>query len=713
MKESHPFGRRIREKRLGLLAADPSFSLRRLAARLGIQPSYLSRLERGAPPSLSEDHILALAAELDEPADELLALAGKLAADVRQAVLARPGAFAALVRELAPLPDAAIDQCRQAGTLAASFLETQRLARVGSFYRDLVTGRDFWSEEFRRIFKLPPGEPTPTFDAFLDLVHPEDREIVRRIRGKLLAGVGPLRYNYRFRRSDGLWRHAKAVSRAERDASGRVAGYHGTVQDVTAERQALENLRSIARFPEDNPHPVLRIGRNGLLAYANKACAPLLDALNMAVGAPAPAVLADAGDLARKTGAPQEVDLPVGEARYAFIMNPHAASDEVNGYGYDVGRERRDWDAQRLRVSRFRQLFDDARLGLFRSTLGGRILWVSQATAGLFGYASPEAMLDDLGHDASKVFAEPDKRPALLEQLRRDSGPHRVEIVYRRRDGTPFIGRLCARLLEQDGEWILEGFLEDITAYKRALEAVAAREERLKTHLRNFPLPTLTFALRDRELVLLEANKAAEALFRGRIGTCLEAPAGAIFDEAPDVYLSLWSALEARRTSRKRLAFRPPGAIEPGIFDMTFVFAAPDTVMLHAEDVTDLERAREDVRRTVEQLRAILDHVPYAASLVGSDGRTLFLNKAFVDIVGYSLEEIPEAADWLAKAYPDPQLRARIAADWEQTLGKTGSRIYPVRCGDGITRRMDFTAVPLPDGKMLLTMRLADEEPPA
>ena len=42
------FGERIRTRRLARLAGDASFTLRRLAARLGIQPSYLSRLERGA-----------------------------------------------------------------------------------------------------------------------------------------------------------------------------------------------------------------------------------------------------------------------------------------------------------------------------------------------------------------------------------------------------------------------------------------------------------------------------------------------------------------------------------------------------------------------------------------------------------------------------------------------------------------------------------------
>ncbi len=593
--EPHAFGRHIREKRLARLADNPAFSLRRLAARLGIQASYLSRLERGAPPSLSEAHIVALAGELGESPEILLALAGKLPTDVRDAVLAKPDVFAPLIRELAALPDAELRSWRDARFWCASFAESQRLARVGNFSRDLTTGQDFWSEEFFRIFGLPPDGPEPTYEGVLALIHPDDRPLVADVRQRLLAGQGPLRYAYRFRRGDGLWRHAKAVARAATDAAGRVVRVHGTVQDVTAERQALDNLRSMARFPEDNPHPVLRIGRDGTLAYANPASAALLDGLGLGLGASVPEPLAAVVARATASRENQRITLPLANAVMELTCCPLAGGAGVNCYGRDV---------------------------------------------------TPP------------------------------TGPT-----------PPGRGRPDARATG------------------------VTDEERLKTHLRNFPLPTLTFVLRDRELVLIDANKAAEALFRGRIGSCHEAPAGAIFDESPDVYLTLWSAFEARRTERKRLRFRPPGTSEPGLFDMTFVFAAPDTVMLHAEDVTELVRARENARQTLAQLRAILDHVPYAASLVGTDGSTLFLNKAFTNLVGYTEADVPDAEAWMRRAYPDPDLRASVAADWAGALGRPSQRVYPVRCGDGRTRLLDFTVVPLPDGRMLLTMRETGESP--
>jgi transcriptional regulator with XRE-family HTH domain len=98
----------IRGKRETKRVADRSFSLRQVAQRIGIQPAYLSKIERGdfAPPS--EEKICALAAELGEDSDVLLAMAGKVSKDLQAVIRARPRLFADLIRQLKDLPDDAI-----------------------------------------------------------------------------------------------------------------------------------------------------------------------------------------------------------------------------------------------------------------------------------------------------------------------------------------------------------------------------------------------------------------------------------------------------------------------------------------------------------------------------------------------------------------------------------------------------------------------------
>ena len=102
------FGEYIRERREALKAKDRRFSVRQVAQRIGVEPAYLSKIERGdvAPPS--EAKIRALADELNEDADVLLAMAGKVSSDLLEIIRKRPRLFAELIRELKSMPDHAI-----------------------------------------------------------------------------------------------------------------------------------------------------------------------------------------------------------------------------------------------------------------------------------------------------------------------------------------------------------------------------------------------------------------------------------------------------------------------------------------------------------------------------------------------------------------------------------------------------------------------------
>jgi transcriptional regulator with XRE-family HTH domain len=102
------FGDYIRQQREAKRAEDAAFSVRQLAARVGIEPSYLSKIERGEQPPPSEATIAAIARELDEDKDILLALAGKVSTDLQDAIRKRPKLFAQLIRELRKMPDHAV-----------------------------------------------------------------------------------------------------------------------------------------------------------------------------------------------------------------------------------------------------------------------------------------------------------------------------------------------------------------------------------------------------------------------------------------------------------------------------------------------------------------------------------------------------------------------------------------------------------------------------
>ena len=87
---------------------DKSFSLRQVAQRIGLEPSYLSKLERGQQTYLSDEKITALASELNEDPDVLLALNGKISNDIKEIIRKRPQLFAQLIREMKNVSDDAV-----------------------------------------------------------------------------------------------------------------------------------------------------------------------------------------------------------------------------------------------------------------------------------------------------------------------------------------------------------------------------------------------------------------------------------------------------------------------------------------------------------------------------------------------------------------------------------------------------------------------------
>ena len=102
------FGDYVRKRREALRETDEAFSVRQVARRIGVEPSFLSKVERDEVPPPSEAKVVALARELGEDPDVLLALAGKVSSDLQQAIRKRPELFASLIRQLKNQPDHAV-----------------------------------------------------------------------------------------------------------------------------------------------------------------------------------------------------------------------------------------------------------------------------------------------------------------------------------------------------------------------------------------------------------------------------------------------------------------------------------------------------------------------------------------------------------------------------------------------------------------------------
>ena len=126
-----------------------------------------------------------------------------------------------------------------------SLNEAQRIAHVGSWTLDLKSDTLTWSDEIFRLFEIDRDKFGATYEAFLNAIHPEDRDAVNRAYTESLANRMPYEITHRLLLSDGRikWVHERCTS--DFDAAGKPLRSVGTVQDVTAAKRAeLEILKT-------------------------------------------------------------------------------------------------------------------------------------------------------------------------------------------------------------------------------------------------------------------------------------------------------------------------------------------------------------------------------------------------------------------------------------------------------------------------------------
>jgi PAS domain S-box-containing protein len=148
----------------------------------------------------------------------------------------------------------------------------------------------------------------------------------------------------------------------------------------------------------------------------------------------------------------------------------------------DITERRQAEDAIKTGEERYRRMFEDIILGIFQSTPDGRIVNVNPAFSDMFGYASPEQLVQELRDDAYRLYAHPEDRSKLIRRILASDEPVAAEVNFCQRDGSTFIGNFhCWKVMDPaHGDLYLEGFVEDITERKRAEHSLQESHRRLQ-----------------------------------------------------------------------------------------------------------------------------------------------------------------------------------------------------------------------------------------
>ncbi len=123
-------------------------------------------------------------------------------------------------------------------------IQSQEVAHLGSWQLDRTTNVLIWSDEVYRIFGLHPKEFTLNYEAFLEAVHPEDRDLVGDAYShSLLEGIDSYDVEYRvIRKNSGEIRYVHERCQHYRDINGSVIRSVGMVQDITKNKLSEQTL---------------------------------------------------------------------------------------------------------------------------------------------------------------------------------------------------------------------------------------------------------------------------------------------------------------------------------------------------------------------------------------------------------------------------------------------------------------------------------------
>jgi len=307
------------------------------------------------------------------------------------------------------------------------------------------------------------------------------------------------------------------------DENGQAKAFLAMVEDITERKQAEQEIQDLARFPGENPNPVLRLDGEGEILYANETSLPLLDTWGCRESRRLPDEWREIISRSLASGARDQVETRCGEHTFLLAIAPVMDAAYVNVYGFDITVRKQAEERAKHLNSVLRAIRDVNQL-IVREKDRGRLLQsVCDCLTEAHGYYNAWiALLDEEGDLALAVEAgvgEPFL--SLVEQWKRGELPYCARATLSQADvltvedsravcaGCPlsdiYTGKSCIAVrLEHDGR--VYGLLE--LSFSR--QFAASEEER--SLIREVAYD-IAFALHG--ITLEEKRRQAEDALRG------------------------------------------------------------------------------------------------------------------------------------------------------------------------------------------------------
>ena len=228
--------------------------------------------------------------------------------------------------------EAAEDKVRASETRLA---EAQQIAHIGNWEYDVVSDEILWSDEVYRMFGIEKEAFDHKFNSFIERIHPDDREYVQSEIKSSMDSKKPFSIDYRIVLPGGEIRYVHEEAKDISDEKGKPFRRIGTVQDITERKEAEKEIESLAKFPSENPFPVMQISSGGKILYANDASQPILNVWGFGGGRLLSTMKSFIAGVYEE-GKSREVEVEQNKQTFSITFIPVKGSDYVYAYGLDV-----------------------------------------------------------------------------------------------------------------------------------------------------------------------------------------------------------------------------------------------------------------------------------------------------------------------------------------------------------------------------------------
>jgi two-component system, cell cycle sensor histidine kinase and response regulator CckA len=297
----------------------------------------------------------------------------------------------------------------------------------------------------------------------------------------------------------------------------------------------------------------------------------------------------------------------------------------------------------------YRGIFNNAIMGVFRSSPEGHYLEVNPAFARRIGFDSPEELMTTVADIGSQLYVNPEDRKKLMERVNEEGLVEGFEIQVLHRSGhSLWVLANVRNVRDENGKTLYyEGTVQDITDRKRAEEALRESESKFRD-LAEKSLVGI-YLLQD-DLFAYVNSKCADILGYeiDEIANRVTARQIIFPDDWPMVEENLHKRISGERTSlhyELRIVTKQREIKNIEVYSSRTMYQGKPALIGTLLDVTERKRAEEALRESEARLRQVIDLVPHFIFAKDREGRFILANKAVADAYGTTVEGLTGKTD--------------------------------------------------------------------